>query len=77
LNPKGSTVCLKCGTVFEKTISGEPLQATEQSAQVETKPTRRIVRRPAEKKAIPKKPEGGVPPEGQVFEPGPEDQPKP
>jgi ribosomal protein L40E len=77
LNPKGSTVCHKCGTVFEKTISGEPLQGAEQPQQTEAKPTRRIVRRPAEKKMIPKKPEEGVPPEGQSSEPGPEDQPKP
>lgn len=77
LNPKGATVCHKCGTVFEKALGGEEPGAPPAQPEA-AKPTRRIVRRPAEKKVIPKKPEeGGVPPEGQGEQQGPEDQPKP
>jgi len=49
LNPKGSTVCHKCGTVFDQK------ESTESPTEGEQKPMRRIVRRPAEKKLIPKK----------------------
>jgi hypothetical protein len=55
LNPKGSNICNKCGTVFDKTMMTEVGAGASEA----TKPTRRIVRRPAEKKAIPKKPEEG------------------
>jgi len=50
LNPKGSTVCHKCGTVFDQKAEG-----MESPIEGEQKPMRRIVRRPAEKKLIPKK----------------------
>ncbi len=54
LNPKGSAICHKCGTVFEalKGVEGQPEGTVKESEQ---KPLRRIVRRPAEKKLIPKK----------------------
>jgi len=63
LNPKGSAICHKCGTVFDalKGAEGAPEGAIKESEQ---KPLRRIVRRPAEKKLIPKKeakPEEGAP----------------
>lgn len=62
-NPKGSNICSKCGTVFEKAT------VAEAGAAEPMKPTRRIVRRPAEKKAIPKKPEeGGEQPSEQPLE---------
>jgi predicted RNA-binding Zn-ribbon protein involved in translation (DUF1610 family) len=60
LNPRGSTICHKCGTVFGGQAGGvEPAEA----AAVEQKPIRRIVRRPAEKKVVQKRPEDQVPPE--------------
>jgi hypothetical protein len=43
-------VCHKCGTVFDQKAEG-----TESPTEGEQKPMRRIVRRPAEKKLIPKK----------------------
>ena len=54
LNPKGSAICHKCGTVFDalKGSEGAPEGAVKAGDQ---KPLRRIVRRPAEKKLIPKK----------------------
>ena len=54
LNPKGSAICHKCGTVFDalKGAEGAPEGAVKEGEQ---KPLRRIVRRPAEKKLIPKK----------------------
>ncbi|MDD1743342.1 MAG: hypothetical protein LUO85_01805, partial [Methanomassiliicoccales archaeon] len=63
LNPKGSAICHKCGTVFDalKGAEGAPEGAMKESEQ---KPLRRIVRRPAEKKLIPKKearPDEGAP----------------
>jgi uncharacterized repeat protein (TIGR01451 family) len=65
LNPKGSAICHKCGTVFDalKGAEGQPEGAVKEGEQ---KPLRRIVRRPAEKKLIPKKeakPEEGALPE--------------
>jgi ribosomal protein L37AE/L43A len=65
LNPRGSTICHKCGTVFGGTASGvEPSEA----AAVEQKPIRRIVRRPAEKKVVQKTPEEQAPPEAKPPE---------
>ncbi|HUL38706.1 MAG TPA: CARDB domain-containing protein, partial [Methanomassiliicoccales archaeon] len=49
-NPKGSNICSKCGTVFDKTMVPE----AGATAAEPSKPTRRIVKRPAEKKAVPK-----------------------
>ena len=48
-NPRDSTICQKCGTVFDQKTVAPEATAEEQ------KPLRRIVRRPAEKKLIPKK----------------------
>ncbi|MGD1059918.1 MAG: CARDB domain-containing protein [Methanomassiliicoccales archaeon] len=77
LNPRGSTICNKCGTVFGgQAGAAEPAEA----AAVEQKPIRRIVRRPAEKKVVQKKPEEQVPPEQKPPEEasGPiVDEPKP
>ncbi len=58
LNPRGSTICHKCGTVFGGQAGAEPAEA----AAVEQKPIRRIVRRPAEKKVV-QKPAEQAPPE--------------
>jgi hypothetical protein len=64
LNARGSTVCHKCGTVFETKS-----EVKEEGAAPEEKPRalRRIVKRPVEKKAIPKerveKPEEAKPEE--------------
>jgi subtilase family serine protease len=78
LNVKGSAICHKCGTVFDalKGTEGGPGGAVKEGDQ---KPLRRIVRRPAEKKLIPKKegkPEEGVPPE-QPSEGNPEEPKSP
>jgi hypothetical protein len=75
---KGSAICHKCGTVFDalKGTEGGPGGAVKEGDQ---KPLRRIVRRPAEKKLIPKKegkPEEGVPPE-QPSEGNPEEPKSP
>jgi subtilase family serine protease/ribosomal protein L40E len=69
LNPKGSEVCHKCGTVFDKKEDG-PLVGAD-AGKDEQKPLRRIVRRPAEKKLIPKK-EGSEGPQEPKPEQGPE-----
>jgi hypothetical protein len=65
LNPKGSAICHKCGTVFEALKGAEgPEGAVKEGEQ---KPLRRIVRRPAEKKLIPKK--DAKPEEGAQAQP--------
>ena len=72
LNPKGSAICHKCGTVFEalKGAEGQPEGAVKEGDQ---KPLRRIVRRPAEKKLIPKKEskseEGSLPEQPAAIQP--------
>jgi ribosomal protein L40E len=65
LNPRGANICNKCGTVFDKAMMAE-VGAT---AAEPSKPTRRIVKRPAEKKAAPKKEEGEEQPPEQSEEP--------
>ncbi|MEM0448377.1 MAG: CARDB domain-containing protein [Methanomassiliicoccales archaeon] len=67
LNPKGSNICSKCGTVFDKTMMSEaPTTASTEQSSEPSKPARRIVRRAAEKKTITKKPEeAGQPSEEQ------------
>jgi len=55
LNPRGANICSKCGTVFDRSMIPEAGATTAEPS----KPTRRIVKRPAEKKAAPKKEEGG------------------
>jgi hypothetical protein len=51
LNPKGATICSKCGTVFDK--APETVQVGE--AVEPAKPFRKIVKRSSERKMIPKK----------------------
>ncbi len=51
LNPKGATICSKCGTVFDK--APETVQVGE--AGEPAKPFRKIVKRSSERKMIPKK----------------------
>ncbi len=55
LNPKGSAICHKCGTVFDALKGGAEGAPEGAVKEGEQKPLRRIVRRPAEKKLIPKK----------------------
>jgi ribosomal protein L40E len=75
LNPRGSTICHKCGTVFGGQPGPEP-----EAAAVEQKPIRRIVRRPAEKK-VQKKPGEQAPSEPEQKPPdempGPTEGPNP
>jgi subtilase family serine protease/ribosomal protein L40E len=64
-NPRGANICGKCGTVFDKTMMPE----AGATAAEPSKPTRRIVKRPADKKAVSKKEEGGE----QPSDPAPEE----
>jgi subtilase family serine protease/RNA polymerase subunit RPABC4/transcription elongation factor Spt4/ribosomal protein L40E len=48
LNPKGATICSKCGTVFDRA-------ETQTGGAGEQKPFRKIVKRSSERKMIPKK----------------------
>jgi hypothetical protein len=64
LNPRGANICGKCGTVFDKAMMAE----AGATAAEPSKPTRRIVKRPTEKKAVPKKEEGGEQPSEQPPE---------
>jgi ribosomal protein L40E len=67
LNPKGSTICHKCGTVFEVKKEGAPAEGAPEVKEGEgQRPMRRIVKRPAEKKAVAKKPEEAAPTEAQA-----------
>jgi RNA polymerase subunit RPABC4/transcription elongation factor Spt4/predicted RNA-binding Zn-ribbon protein involved in translation (DUF1610 family) len=67
LNPKGSTICHKCGTVFEVKKEGAPAEGAPEVKEGEAqRPMRRIVKRPAEKKAVAKKPEEAAPTEAQA-----------
>ncbi|HTY46548.1 MAG TPA: CARDB domain-containing protein [Methanomassiliicoccales archaeon] len=74
LNPRDSTICQKCGTVFDQKPAAPEAAAEEQ------RPLRRIVRRPAEKKLIPRKeakPEEQAPQQpAQPSEPQGPEQPK-
>jgi ribosomal protein L40E len=61
LNPRGSTVCHKCGVVLEQpkaeaTPAASPVEEPKagEATPAAPKPMRRIVRRPVEKKAAPK-----------------------
>ncbi|HEY3420556.1 MAG TPA: CARDB domain-containing protein [Methanomassiliicoccales archaeon] len=51
LNPKGATICSKCGTVFDKAL--EMASAAESGEQA--KPFRKIVKRSSDRKMVPKK----------------------
>jgi ribosomal protein L40E len=51
LNPKGATICSKCGTVFDKA----PETAQTGEAGEPAKPFRKIVKRSSERKMVPKK----------------------
>ncbi|MDH7508971.1 MAG: CARDB domain-containing protein [Methanomassiliicoccales archaeon] len=81
LNARGSTVCHKCGTVFEakKEVKEEAPATPEEKPRT----LRRIVRRPVEKKAVPKegaeKPEEAKPEESageQTQSPEEKEEPK-
>jgi uncharacterized repeat protein (TIGR01451 family) len=74
LNPRGSKVCHKCGTVFET-----PQEALKEEAEEEGKPRlRRIVKRPVEKKVLKKAEETTAeekPPEPPEGEPNQGEEP--
>jgi subtilase family serine protease/ribosomal protein L40E len=60
LNPRGATICHKCGSIIELPKAPEVPGKNEEKP----RPLRRIVRRPVEKKTeAPKAPETEVPPE--------------
>jgi RNA polymerase subunit RPABC4/transcription elongation factor Spt4 len=74
LNPRGSKVCHKCGTVFET-----PQETLKEEAEEEGKPRlRRIVKRPVEKKVLKKAEETTAeekPPEPSEGEPNQGEEP--
>ncbi|MBC7108429.1 MAG: hypothetical protein H5T41_06550 [Methanomassiliicoccales archaeon] len=81
LNARGSTVCHKCGTVFE--AKKEVKEEAPATPDEKPRTLRRIVRRPVEKKAVPKegaeKPEEAKPEESageQTQSPEEKEEPK-
>jgi ribosomal protein L40E len=50
LNPRGATICHKCGSVIERPNANLP--GADEQKQDDKKPLRRIVRRPVEKKVV-------------------------
>ncbi len=67
LNPRGSTICHKCGSTMELPKADPALAEEQKTDAQQPKPLRRIVRRPVEKKQVPK------PEDGPTEESKPED----